>query len=70
MANQAVAVNTEVLKHAFDPFWRHRANNGDSVAHAGLGLNLCRKIIELLGGRICAKIEESGQLFVVRLEVP
>jgi signal transduction histidine kinase len=70
VANEAVAVNPELLKHAFDPFWRDAATEGDSVAHAGLGLNLCRKIMDLLGGRIRAQIEESGQLFVVRLNVP
>jgi len=69
VANPANGLNVEIIKHAFDPFWRYTGSPDGQVAHAGLGLNLCRKIIELLGGRISAQIQEPESLFVVRLEM-
>jgi two-component system heavy metal sensor histidine kinase CusS len=69
VANQAIGLNAEVIKRAFDPFWRNTESRDGEIAHAGLGLNLCKKIIELLGGRITAQIKESESLFVVRLEM-
>jgi two-component system heavy metal sensor histidine kinase CusS len=69
VANRAVALSTEVIQHAFDPFWRNAESRGGGVPHAGLGLNLCKKIIELLGGRISAQVKEPECLFVVRLEM-
>lgn len=69
VANHAVTLNAEVIQHAFDPFWRNTESRDDRVTHAGLGLNLCKKIVELLGGRISARIQEPESLFVVRLEM-
>jgi signal transduction histidine kinase len=69
VANQAGTLNAEVIQHAFEPFWRNSGPRDGQVAHAGLGLNLCRQIIELLGGRIHAQIQEPERLFAVRLEM-
>lgn len=69
VANNAVALNTEALKHAFQPFWRNTTSSDGQIAHAGLGLNLCKKIVEMLGGRISAQIKETESLFIVRLEM-
>ncbi len=69
VANPANGLSAEVVKHVFDPFWRNTESADGRAAHAGLGLNLCRKIIELLGGRINAQIKEPESLFVVRLEM-
>ncbi len=69
VANQAVDLNAEVIEHVFDPFWRNSGARDGDGAHAGLGLSLCKKIIELLGGRISAWIKEPERVFVVRLEM-
>jgi signal transduction histidine kinase len=69
VANQAAALNAEGIQHAFDPFWRNTGSRDGPVAHAGLGLNLCKQIVELLGGRISARIQEPESWFVVRLEM-
>jgi signal transduction histidine kinase len=69
VANQAVALNAEIIEHAFDPFWRNPRSRDQQVTHAGLGLNLCKQIVELLGGRISARIQQADGLFVVRLEM-
>lgn len=69
VANRAFALNAEVIKHAFEPFWRNSESRDEQVAHAGLGLNLCKQIVELLGGRISAQIKEPESVFIVRLEM-
>jgi len=69
VANQASAMNAEAIQQAFDPFWRNTDSRDAQVAHAGLGLKLCKKIVELLGGRISAQLKEPESLFVVRLEM-
>jgi signal transduction histidine kinase len=69
VTNQASGLNAEVINHAFDPFWRNTESPEGQAAHAGLGLSLCRRIIELLGGRISAQLKERESLFVVRLEM-
>jgi signal transduction histidine kinase len=69
VANQALALNADVINHAFDPFWRNNESRDAQVAHAGLGLKLCKKIVELLGGRISAQLKEPERLFVVQLEM-
>lgn len=69
VANPANGLNAEVIERAFEPFWRSTDSPDGNVAHAGLGLNLCKKIIELLGGRISAQLEQPDGSFVVRLEM-
>jgi signal transduction histidine kinase len=69
VANPASGLNAEGLRHAFDPFWRNPLSREGETAHAGLGLNLCKKIIELLGGRISARIQEPERMFVVQLDM-
>jgi two-component system heavy metal sensor histidine kinase CusS len=69
VANPANGLNADVIQHAFEPFWRSTEVRDGEVAHAGLGLNLCKKIVELLGGRISAQITEPERLFTVELEM-
>jgi two-component system heavy metal sensor histidine kinase CusS len=69
VANQTPDLKSETEKHVFDPFWRHSPSREDSDLHAGLGLSLCRRIMELLGGRISAEVQESKKMFEVRLEM-
>lgn len=68
VANQADALNDQVIQHVFDPFWRRSESRDGEVAHAGLGLSLCKKIIESLGGRISAEIKPPEGWFMVRVE--
>jgi two-component system heavy metal sensor histidine kinase CusS len=68
VTNNAVALTDDMVQHVFDPFWRRSESRDGEVAHAGLGLSLSRKIMDLLGGRISAQIKQPGNWFVVRLE--
>jgi two-component system, OmpR family, heavy metal sensor histidine kinase CusS len=50
----------------FDRFWRgDRARS--SGTHAGIGLALCRKLVDLLGGSIAARVEDRRFIVVVSL---
>jgi len=57
------------VQHVFDPFWRNSESRDAGGGHVGLGLNLCQKIVGILGGRITAHFEESERVFEVRVEL-
>lgn len=69
VANQAVALGADTIARAFDPYWRAETPQHQDVPHAGLGLNLCKQVIELLGGRIAAEHEASAGRFVVSFQL-
>ncbi len=69
VADQSVDIGADAVEHVFDPFWRKTESRENVGTHAGLGLSLCKKIIELLGGRISARVKESEGLFIVRVEL-
>jgi K+-sensing histidine kinase KdpD len=66
--NEAIDLDPQAIEHVFEPFWRSEDGlDEQSKLHAGLGLNLCRRIAELLGGHIAAKLKEPGPVFQVQL---
>lgn len=69
IANQTIDLDAKTVERVFDPFWRFTDSREGAAAHAGLGLSLCKKIIELLGGRIQARVHESKGLFIVQLDM-
>jgi signal transduction histidine kinase len=67
--NTAAGLAAGDATHVFDRFWRADTARGqDAGVHCGLGLPLCRAIIERLGGRIAAEVAD-GQ-FVVSIRLP
>ena len=70
VANHALETSPALIEHAFEPFWRHSRSREEVGTHAGIGLSLCRKIVEVLGGRISARIQEPQSWFVVRMDFP
>ncbi|MFN0249304.1 MAG: sensor histidine kinase, partial [Kofleriaceae bacterium] len=66
VANDGCTLAPTDAGKVFERFWR-----GDSArtggTHAGLGLALCKKLVELLGGTIEATIEGSRFIVTVRL---
>jgi signal transduction histidine kinase len=57
----------EALPHVFEQYWQGKRADGDSGL--GLGLSICRRLVELHGGQIEALSEGEGlgATFVVRL---
>jgi two-component system sensor histidine kinase QseC len=43
----------------FDTFWRGDSARSQTGVHCGLGLSICRRLIELLGGSISAEIRDG-----------
>ncbi len=58
VCNQGDGIAPEKLQHIFDLF--ERGNHESTVVGVGLGLSICRAIIEAHGGKIEAKNQLSG----------
>lgn len=67
--NTGSTVPAALAGRVFDRFWRGDAARRDTGLHCGLGLALCRRLIEGLGGTINAR-SEAGGWFEVRVELP
>ncbi len=61
VSNQGPQVAPEDLERIFDKF--HRVTAADRVTGAGLGLSICKGIIEAHGGRIWAENLDTGFAF-------
>jgi signal transduction histidine kinase len=63
------ALSSEDAERVFEPFWRADAARSATGIHAGLGLSICQRIIELFHGKIHATADDGGQ-FGVTVELP
>jgi two-component system sensor histidine kinase KdpD len=62
VADSGPGVSSEELPRLFDPFFRGKRALGGGV---GLGLSICRGIVEAHGGKISASINERGGITVL-----
>lgn len=64
--DEGIGIPQEDKKHMFDRFFR--ASNAGNVQGTGLGLNIVRRYVELLGGSISFVSEHGkGSIFTVRI---
>lgn len=68
VSNQIMDAPDDLAEKAFLAFWRADSSRSMLDDHAGLGLSLCRRIVQQLDGRIDAEFE--GGRFTVRLLLP
>ena len=61
VSNQGPQVPAEHLERIFDKFYR--VTEADRVTGAGLGLSICKGIVEAHGGRIWAENLRQGFAF-------
>jgi two-component system sensor histidine kinase KdpD len=66
LTNQSPPVPEEHLESIFEKF--HRVTDADRVSGAGLGLSICKGIVEAHGGRIWAENLVDG--FAFNLQIP
>jgi len=68
IANRVGDVPEDLAERAFDAFWRADSSRSATGRHAGLGLALCRRIVNTLGGTIEASCTDG--CFTVTLSLP
>jgi two-component system sensor histidine kinase KdpD len=67
LADRGIGILPEDLTHVFDKFYRvWRPGN---VGSTGLGLSICKGIVEAHGGQICAENRPGGGT-IIRLMLP
>lgn len=66
--NDATDAPADVARRAFDAFWRADTSRTSVGRHAGLGLSLCQRIVDELGGTI--DVTCSGGRFIATVTVP
>ena len=69
IANDGCHLAAHDAEQVFERFWRGDPARRGGGGHCGLGLSLCRQIVEQSGGTIVAKCE-SGGLFQVICHLP
>jgi len=71
VADTGMGLSREAQKRLFRPFSQADASTSRKFGGTGLGLALCRRIIDGMGGSIDLLSEEgSGSVFTVALELP
>ncbi len=60
MLDRGSGVPPEDLDRVFEPFYRPDATVRSGAQGAGLGLAVCRRLLEMQGGRIWAEAREGG----------
>jgi signal transduction histidine kinase len=68
IANSGSQIATEDASRLFERFWRGDVARTDAGAHCGLGLSLCQRLMNLLGGQIAVETAKGGQ-FVLRIHI-
>jgi PAS domain S-box-containing protein len=68
IADSGIGIPTEDIPHLFQKFYRVDNSDTREIGGTGLGLYLCRKLIEAMGGRIWVDSEyKKGSTFSVEL---
>ncbi len=67
--NLAPHMTEKELRHLFERFFRadRSRQHDEKKQHLGIGLNIVRKLVELHGGTITARLEGNSILFEVRI---
>lgn len=67
--NQADNALVTDVEKIFEPFWRADQVRSRPGLHAGLGLSICQKITDAIGGVITAEADETG-MFSIAVDFP
>ncbi len=69
--DSGVGISRDALQRLFTPFSQADASTTRRFGGTGLGLSICRRLTELMGGRIYAESEEGrGSMFALELRLP
>ncbi|MCA8910650.1 MAG: GHKL domain-containing protein [Planctomycetes bacterium] len=68
--NSASGISPEDAERALEPFWRSDKARRDAGVHAGLGLTLCRRLVQGMGGKFTTKVEDGSFIAELKLNTP
>ena len=62
--DQGVGISKDILDSIFEPFFQGHMQLSESKGGLGLGLSICKQLVEMMGGKIWAESEpEKGSTF-------
>lgn len=71
VADTGIGMKSEFVRDIFSAFTRERDSRVDEIEGSGLGMAICKKIVDIMGGSIDVASEEGkGSLFTVDLSLP
>jgi len=66
--DRGIGIRTSELKHIFEPFYRSPQATLAQIPGTGLGLSVCKRLAEAMGGRLTVKSEfGAGSIFTLHL---
>jgi len=66
--DQGVGMSNDILDSIFEPFFQGHLDLSESKGGLGLGLSICKQLVEMMGGRIWAESKpETGSTFYFTL---
>ena len=66
-----IGMSPEFLEHIFTPFERERTSTVSRTQGTGLGMSICKSIIDQMGGRIVVNsVQGEGSVFTVTVSFP
>ena len=70
VTDSGTGMSEDTLKHLFDRFYQGKSSSASYIEGTGIGLNLCKMIVDMHHGTITARNRENGyqgSVFTVRL---
>ena len=70
ITDNGMGMRNETIEHLFERFFQGRGDKGNHVVGTGIGLNLCKMIVDMHHGTISGRNRDDGQkgsVFAVRL---
>jgi len=62
--DKGVGMDQEMIKNIFDPFYQGHMELSESKGGLGLGLSICKQLVDMIGGKIWAESEpDNGSSF-------
>jgi signal transduction histidine kinase len=67
--DRGIGIHSSELKHIFEPFYRSPEATKAQIAGTGLGLSVCKHLVEAMGGRLTVQSEVGvGSIFTLHLQ--